>query len=90
MRERSYTLSLLIMIVTTLLGCYFSQSIIPVLTSLVVFILAVRLGFDSGEQSLFKGIMETFRDKGYLIYVSAEDGDIVIERRYGDHWYKNK
>ena len=89
MKERSYTLSLLIIIVVTLLGCYFSQSLIPILTSLVVFILSLRLGFDSGEQSLFKGIMETFRDKGYLIYVS-DDGDIVIERRYGDHWYKNK
>lgn len=89
MRERSYTLSLLIMIVTTLLGCYFSQSIIPVLTSLVVFILAVRLGFDSGEQSLFKGIMETFGEEGYLVYVD-EDGQVIIERKYGDHWYKNK
>ena len=90
MRERSYTLSLIIIVVTTLVGCYFSQSIVPLFTSLIVFIFSLRMGFTTGEQSLFKGVMETFRDKGYIIYVSDEDGDIVIERRYGDHWYKNK
>jgi len=48
------------------------------------------MGFTTGEQNLFKSVMETFRDKGYIIYVSDEDGEIKIERRYGDHWYKNK
>tara|TARA_B100001115_G_C15569311_1_gene271600 strand:- start:89 stop:361 length:273 start_codon:yes stop_codon:yes gene_type:complete len=90
MRERSYLLSLLVIVVTTLLGCYFSQSPIPILTSAVVFIFSLRMGFTTGEQNLFKSVMETFRDKGYIIYVSDEDGEIMIERRYGDHWYKNK
>ena len=90
MKERSYTLSLIIIVLTTLIGCYLSQSIVPIPTSLIVFIFSLRMGFTTGEQSLFKGVMETFRDKGCIIYVSDEDGDIVIERRYGDHWYKNK
>ena len=89
MKERSHILSLIIMVLTVLLACYFTQSLIPLFTSLVVFILALRLGFDSGEKSLFKGIMETFGEEGYLVYVDGK-GDIVIERKYGDHWYKNK
>tara|TARA_B110000503_G_C7039562_1_gene367633 strand:+ start:510 stop:677 length:168 start_codon:yes stop_codon:yes gene_type:complete len=55
----------------------------------VVFILSLRLGFSTGESNLFKGIMETFISEGYLVYVDKDD-EIVIERKYGDHWYKNK
>lgn len=90
MRDQpSYVLSLLVILVITLLSCYHCQSVAPILTSSVVFILSLRLGVSTGESNLFKGIMETFLSEGYLVYVDKDD-EIVIERKYGDHWYKNK
>lgn len=84
------TVANLILISLMTISCYIlSKSVLVVALVLFIFLLSVRIGFKAGQMRMFDNLYEIVESKGYLMTVD-EDGEFHIDRKYGDHWYKNK